>query len=534
MERMWTYQELLLSSNPVLVCGDRHLSWSRFQWAILFLVFADQSLDTNNTRLSRLESWSKAVYSRARLSETGTSNSTGQSSNTQTAQYQEYLESLSNVFRTRFLIKSITVFALLMCIPLLILIGAVKRNGTAIYVVAAVVFFLPFVYKLVIAIVRQTPDFDTPFSRVFFRSRAEPKWCVEEPGENLVDAVVTRKTTDPKDKAFGLGAVLERRLVSRLPPPDYSMQPIGLYRDLTMDLLLATKSPHAIAPAALHRCPGQPSWVADWSKFPNSWSRHLTSSFNTDSGLLGSQTAWSLVSGDDNALKVLGRTIGRVTTCFRLQVTADQYEAKDSAIHANNIRQLLDFTRIFTKEEDLNHFFQNFVDYDYHTIRNVSSKARHTRISHWARYLHAHRHQSPSLFMAGLNQAQPGSHYRYFRRESPYLFSASYEEILLTHISICNAFAASQRVLVVCQYESNIRSAFEALLDPTSKAGIATNGIRVDDLIISLSGLSFNVMVARRSGSFMELVSPLVTRWTSEQKDGANWEVVRREEFVLR
>jgi hypothetical protein len=37
VERIWTYQEILLASNPVVVCGHRHLHWSRLIWGILFL-----------------------------------------------------------------------------------------------------------------------------------------------------------------------------------------------------------------------------------------------------------------------------------------------------------------------------------------------------------------------------------------------------------------------------------------------------------------------------------------------------------------
>jgi hypothetical protein len=37
LERMWTYQEILLASSPILVCGQDHLPWPTFASAIAFL-----------------------------------------------------------------------------------------------------------------------------------------------------------------------------------------------------------------------------------------------------------------------------------------------------------------------------------------------------------------------------------------------------------------------------------------------------------------------------------------------------------------
>lgn len=37
LSRLWTYQELMLSRNPVIVCGDLTLAWWRFAISILYL-----------------------------------------------------------------------------------------------------------------------------------------------------------------------------------------------------------------------------------------------------------------------------------------------------------------------------------------------------------------------------------------------------------------------------------------------------------------------------------------------------------------
>ena len=51
LTRVWTYQEILLASNPVLVCGSSHLLWSDFAFALLFL---------SSTHSSQLEAWVNA------------------------------------------------------------------------------------------------------------------------------------------------------------------------------------------------------------------------------------------------------------------------------------------------------------------------------------------------------------------------------------------------------------------------------------------------------------------------------------------
>ena len=42
--RVWTYQEILLASRPVLVCGLSHLDWDDFIWSLIFLInFGDDN-----------------------------------------------------------------------------------------------------------------------------------------------------------------------------------------------------------------------------------------------------------------------------------------------------------------------------------------------------------------------------------------------------------------------------------------------------------------------------------------------------------
>lgn len=67
LTRMWTYQEILLASNPILVLGNTHLQWSILERAIIFLQYSGVC-GRLQPRLNRiLETWTELVLSRDRL-----------------------------------------------------------------------------------------------------------------------------------------------------------------------------------------------------------------------------------------------------------------------------------------------------------------------------------------------------------------------------------------------------------------------------------------------------------------------------------
>ncbi|KAF2730202.1 HET-domain-containing protein, partial [Polyplosphaeria fusca] len=61
VDRVWTYQEILLSTHPVVVCGKRHIEWSRFAQSITFLGPIRLPRHTN------VEVWWSIVVSRLTL-----------------------------------------------------------------------------------------------------------------------------------------------------------------------------------------------------------------------------------------------------------------------------------------------------------------------------------------------------------------------------------------------------------------------------------------------------------------------------------
>jgi hypothetical protein len=61
ISRLWTYQEILLVSHPIIVCGDSHVPLARFEISIRFLRIAARGLYSNAAP------WDRIAVSRKRL-----------------------------------------------------------------------------------------------------------------------------------------------------------------------------------------------------------------------------------------------------------------------------------------------------------------------------------------------------------------------------------------------------------------------------------------------------------------------------------
>ena len=67
VKRMWTYQEILLASNPIVVCGNHHLRWSLLEIGIIFLEFSGLNYRDNRPIIPILETWAKVIMCRDQL-----------------------------------------------------------------------------------------------------------------------------------------------------------------------------------------------------------------------------------------------------------------------------------------------------------------------------------------------------------------------------------------------------------------------------------------------------------------------------------
>ncbi|KAF2108510.1 heterokaryon incompatibility protein-domain-containing protein [Lophiotrema nucula] len=67
VRRIWTYQEILLASNPIVVCGGFHLPWARFSLGVTFLEYSGINYQEGNPIIATLNTWAQIVSSRDHL-----------------------------------------------------------------------------------------------------------------------------------------------------------------------------------------------------------------------------------------------------------------------------------------------------------------------------------------------------------------------------------------------------------------------------------------------------------------------------------
>lgn len=170
--------------------------------------------------------------------------------------------------------------------------------------------------------------------------------------DDFVDAIITRKSLDPKDKAFGLYSVIGIKLHKSLPPPD-SLASLGeIYQDLTTHIFEATGDLKPLFFAAGNGFPDQPSWVPNWSTILHHW--WMEPSLEVPPRLGGyyqrmntniqhipiTKAAWSVDTHDPGKLTTGGHHYCTVTECFNFEPTKKRYDSTDKEVHTKHIKYL--------------------------------------------------------------------------------------------------------------------------------------------------------------------------------------------------
>jgi hypothetical protein len=67
LQRVWTYQELVLASNPIVVCGDDHISWFLLTSNLVFLEHSGMAYHFFVPKIPTLVAWTNLALTRDRL-----------------------------------------------------------------------------------------------------------------------------------------------------------------------------------------------------------------------------------------------------------------------------------------------------------------------------------------------------------------------------------------------------------------------------------------------------------------------------------
>ena len=281
--RGWTFQELILASNPILLCGERVLHWETLLsgvWGLKKLATIDHQQDYRQELLSLPNSFTdilalcniwiyaqrsthrnkKAVYRRLR----------GESS---FAAYQERYNTLIDILW--YLKMAVLPYSFIG--PWLYLLPGLLEyfgliSGTITWWVQTILSYLAAVllgFMYVPDLGHLRVDYLKEWKAQWREQQDFPDW-IDLPSSlpGIISAIRSRLTTNPKDKSYSIYGILSS-LDIPLRPADYSKSPGQIFHELTMDLINWNPSSLVlILDAGLPGMPGVPSWVPNWHDLP--------------------------------------------------------------------------------------------------------------------------------------------------------------------------------------------------------------------------------------------------------------------------
>ncbi|CAN9419581.1 unnamed protein product [Alternaria alternata] len=211
--RVWTYQEILLASHPVVVCGSEHVKWSDLEWALLLL------RSTSGPNFPKvIITWESIAFDRGKIS-----SAVRPAEPNVLHSLQEHEEIVRKVLAARRTLKIAWVCFVLACLTAALLVGIVGTCSTEIPELG-INFRFDYGTELVYMILTvgaipgtvlyawiEVRDFFNPFRR-----------DLDDTGsDSLVGALYQRAATNPRDMAYGIWAILPKLGATVLPKPAY-------------------------------------------------------------------------------------------------------------------------------------------------------------------------------------------------------------------------------------------------------------------------------------------------------------------------
>jgi hypothetical protein len=485
---MWTYQEILLASNPVIVCGESHIQWSRLALSIVSIHF-DEKIES---WIPKFPIWSRLVIGRISLGETNRSSSHSQSNQMENIQaYQLFITKVLDYYNTAmtslFVLELFFFAGSATCIVTLVPKTSYLRQRAG-WLTLLIIFL---VFLLLHAIGYWIRHFRPPLGAGGLVGVRERR--IEIPiTENLIDGAISRKAKEPKDKAFALHAILQQSLTEKLPTPDYNLSTGQVYKSFSRHLIEATNSLDILVPAAWKGYPGQPSWTPDWTQLTQG-SLDLWQNHQRLLPISKPYWVWDLTR-NRSVLKVRGLHISNVSSGFKFQKTSDKYLEDEKGIHFMNFAMIL---ALFSRHHPHNNEF-NAINF---TAKHISIEA----LSRWQTFFYRKSSKTPLEVLSLLTRPS-------FSLDAKFI--SSRRSILRTQISICNELAETKRMFFASE-EVNGKVQFRDHKKPKASTefldGICKDNVQVGDKLIYISGLSSFVIVrAADDGEFVRLISPAV------------------------
>ena len=290
-ERAWTFQEFVLASDMVFLCGSKSINCDTFARGLTFLVskkaFASAGIHHRVRYTHSLVGLWGAIP--RPLTWNGIERRVALNRETTMRNYLDKFD--QNLQRRAYLFLPLILWRIAVYRPTVIWPFAIalplgfyatsdcfrptaKDHGLSCYLrepLFKAVIALGAIY--VLAITLQTI---TMYKNKILHSKAGSDLEIEMDG--ISRAIQYRHATDAKDKSYATYGVLQSLIPQPLSPLDYD-KPLGVvYRELLADLI-AWKPGfiRLISGAGIHPLSDTPSWVPNWSATPSSqWLERLT------------------------------------------------------------------------------------------------------------------------------------------------------------------------------------------------------------------------------------------------------------------
>ena len=351
---------------------------------------------------------------------------------------------------------------------------------------------------------------------VFFgqtrRSSPSRSWR-KAPVEDLTSCLYARDAREPKDMAFGVWAVLQKKAIDiPLPQITYANDLGHIYWTLSMELIQRTSSIQLLYWAASKGISGAPSWVPDWSaRNGHQWRTAISDitqldfygrPFTVPMGNWNKYverdiSAYFEFDATGKVLTVRGRHVCNIDRLSHMdfQETGETFHESEQDTHLENLRLIL--THVSPRRTIYDSFFRardsrNLFPFD---LLGRAGKYRHdpwfkehaSQISAWTRFCKRHALKPPSTVLALLRgeDAPPN------------------ESVLATQIMMSNLLARDGRPLF---QSSRASSAYKV----AHLRGVCGRNAEIGDQIVRIVGLSQLLVLRAIAGeaNSVRIVSP--------------------------
>lgn len=469
VSRLWTYQEFLLSSSPMFVCGPRSIHWIQMARAMLFL---RQAMDHVQSCHSR---WLDMMISKEMLD----ASDENHTESTRLQVYWNFTQKFRFVYRILKLKWFVWVglFALIWIEPLFTFSKTTEMTSYLKHI-----FWIGF----------------GGFSVVYFIVRVACCWRrwdiqVWKLGDNLLSELSRRKATDPKDMAYGAWAVLERKGGSMtIPAP--SLDTGDIYRAFTQYFLETTTSLDVLLLAAAQNYAGQPSWVPNIAgHVSHHWWPAIEEQVKGKGNWLkpmkprqkvGADRHFQLLQ-DGKTLRVHASCMPLISCLYVFKPTDDVYDASQRDLHLDNLETLITLGFQYVR----NHW--NDINDKTHAI-DASAES----ISEWAAFMQRNLKSSRITTRKLLRWIQ--------RHDSKFqllgrLHRVKGRNLMETHIRICN-WLSLQKTTGFSTSMGSVVLGGEPMYTIHNLQGRCSSDVQVGDEIFKLTEGGQMLIVRRMPG----------------------------------